>query len=155
MESRRQKKAEDAKRKGSITKWLHGQANDQENRKPLREIDNVKVEKTPVKENIMKEEMKVEKPNIVTNMKAEDEDEEMEGLCEYERIRLRNIRQREALFAELAILEAKEEVSEKKEKVIRDTRRSKEEKAETEPIRKKKRLLETLDEVKRKKRRLN
>ena len=33
----------------------------------------------------------------------EGEDSEMVGLSEYEKIRLRNIRQREALFAELAL----------------------------------------------------
>ena len=33
----------------------------------------------------------------------EEEDPEMVGLSEYEKIRLRNIRQREALFAELAL----------------------------------------------------
>merc|ERR1719357_1688661 len=42
----------------------------------------------------------------------EQEDSEMVGLSEYEKIRLRNIRQREALFAELALQEAKEEASE-------------------------------------------
>ena len=36
----------------------------------------------------------------------------MHGLCEYERIRLRNIRQKNALFAELAIQDAKEEARE-------------------------------------------
>ena len=35
----------------------------------------------------------------------------MAGLCEYERIRLRNIREREALFAELNISEAKSDLS--------------------------------------------
>eukprot|EP00092_Neocalanus_flemingeri_P023695 GFUD01025698.1.p1 GENE.GFUD01025698.1~~GFUD01025698.1.p1 ORF type:complete len:645 (+),score=236.83 GFUD01025698.1:117-2051(+) len=42
----------------------------------------------------------------------EDEnDPEMAGLCEYEKIRLRNIREREVLFAELKISEAKADLS--------------------------------------------
>ena len=56
--------------------------------------------KEDIKENI-KEEIKEDIKEVV---KVEAEaDPEMAGLCEYERIRLRNIRQREALFAELAI----------------------------------------------------
>ena len=54
----------------------------------------------------VKEEEKVEEL-----MKDED-DPEMAGLCEYEKIRLRNIRRREALFAELDLKEAKHEARE-------------------------------------------
>ena len=35
----------------------------------------------------------------------------MDGLCEYEKLRLSNIREREALFEELKISEAKSDVS--------------------------------------------
>ena len=35
----------------------------------------------------------------------------MVGLCEYEKIRLRNIRERQALFEELNLSESKDEVS--------------------------------------------
>jgi len=42
---------------------------------------------------------------------SEDNDPEMAGLCEYEKIRLRNIRERQALFEELNITEAKAELS--------------------------------------------
>jgi len=43
--------------------------------------------------------------------KQEVKDSEMDGLCEYEKIRLANIREREAMFAQLAITEAKEEAT--------------------------------------------
>merc|ERR1711915_358398 len=42
---------------------------------------------------------------------SDDDDPEMVGLCEYEKIRLRNIRERQALFEELNLSEAKDEVS--------------------------------------------
>merc|ERR1711892_868667 len=41
---------------------------------------------------------------------SDENDPEMEGLCEYEKIRLRNIREREALFNELNISEANSEL---------------------------------------------
>merc|ERR1719402_1992013 len=77
----------------------------------------------------------------------EEEDPEMVGLSEYEKIRLRNIRQREALFAELALQEAKEEASEASgvvgsstQAVKRSSRREKIEKDAAEPVRKSLRL---------------
>jgi len=77
----------------------------------------------------------------------EEEDPEMVGLSEYEKIRLRNIRQREALFAELALQEAKEEASEASgvvksstQAVKRSSRREKIDKDATEPVRKSLRL---------------
>eukprot|EP00090_Calanus_glacialis_P002643 TRINITY_DN11976_c0_g1_i1.p1 TRINITY_DN11976_c0_g1~~TRINITY_DN11976_c0_g1_i1.p1 ORF type:complete len:647 (-),score=230.67 TRINITY_DN11976_c0_g1_i1:29-1969(-) len=73
----------------------------------------------------------------------DENDPEMAGLCEYEKIRLRNIRERQAMFAELQISEAKSDfsqlftptqnrqapskrglASEKKEKVILPPRKS-------------------------------
>jgi len=42
---------------------------------------------------------------------SDDDDPEMAGLCEYEKIRLRNIREREAMFEELKISEAKSDLS--------------------------------------------
>jgi len=42
---------------------------------------------------------------------SDEDDPEMAGLCEYEKIRLRNIRERQALFAELNISEAKSDLS--------------------------------------------
>jgi len=50
--------------------------------------------------------------NTVKEEREGEEDAEMEGMCEYEKVRLRNIRQREALFRELALQEAKEEARE-------------------------------------------
>ena len=41
-------------------------------------------------------------------LREETAEEEMSGLCEYKRIRLRNIQHKEAFFAELAIKEAGE-----------------------------------------------
>jgi len=41
----------------------------------------------------------------------EEDDVEMEGLCEYEKIRLRNIRERQHMFAQLQIEEAKNQCS--------------------------------------------
>jgi len=77
----------------------------------------------------------------------EEEDPEMVGLSEYEKIRLRNIRQREALFAELALQEAKEEASEASrvvgsstQAIKRSSRREKIEKDAAEPVRKSLRL---------------
>jgi hypothetical protein len=58
----------------------------------------------------MEEEMGVEEADKAK--KVEEEDPEMHGLSEYERIRLRNIRQRKALFAELGIQDAKEKAQE-------------------------------------------
>jgi len=74
---------------------------------------------------------------------SDENDPEMAGLCEYEKIRLRNIRERQAMFAELQISEAKSDLSqlftptqnrqgpskrglasEKKEKVILPARKS-------------------------------
>jgi hypothetical protein len=63
-----------------------------------------------VKEEEMGEE--AEEVKMVEEEKVEEDDPEMRGLCEYERIRLRNIRQREALFAELELQDAKEEARE-------------------------------------------
>merc|ERR1712223_495440 len=78
---------------------------------------------------------------------AEEEDPEMVGLSEYEKIRLRNIRQREALFAELALQEAKEEAREASgvvgsstQAVKRFSRREKVDKDAAEPVRKSLRL---------------
>merc|ERR1719420_2231825 len=82
-------------------------------REPLGEIrtnsgDNVKdMVNAPSKENVTGGKL-IEKKEITEDMN-EEEDPEMVGLSEYEKIRLRNIRQREALFAELALQEAKEE----------------------------------------------
>merc|ERR1712142_639499 len=42
---------------------------------------------------------------------SDEDDPEMVGLCEYEKIRLRNIRERQALFEELKISEAKSDLS--------------------------------------------
>ena len=48
---------------------------------------------------------------VVGTCGSDDDDPEMVGLCEYEKIRLRNIRERQALFEELNLSEAKDEVS--------------------------------------------
>jgi len=105
------------------------------------------------KEDIVKNEdnfsdcVKKEEKNYVEKIDGESEnvdDSEMAGLCEYEKIRLKNIRQREALFAELAIKEAKEQASggHSKESVKREKRNrdSLEDKDSAEPVRKSLRL---------------
>ena len=45
--------------------------------------------------------------SIVVDAEEVENDPEMEGLCEYEKIRLRNIRERQQMFAQLQIEEAK------------------------------------------------
>ena len=88
-------------KQASITGFLMTQ------REPLGEIgnnlmDSMTEEKNVVNDAPRKENMKVEK--IIEKKQVEEaEDPGMVGLCEYEKIRLRNIRQREALFAELAL----------------------------------------------------
>ena len=91
-----------AAKQASITGFLMAQ------REPLGEIrtnfrDNVKdmANDAPSKENVKGGEL-IEKKKVTEEMN-EEEDPEMVGLSEYEKIRLRNIRQREALFAELAL----------------------------------------------------
>ena len=90
-------------KQASITGFLIAQ------REPLGEIranpaDGVKVNvvnDAPSKENVTVGDM-IEKKEVKEEMNDEG-DSGMVGLCEYEKIRLRNIRQREALFAELAL----------------------------------------------------
>ena len=92
-------------KQASITGFLMAQ------REPLGEIransvDRVQEEKHVVKDapsngNVTVGNM-IEKKEVKEEMNDE-EDSGMVGLCEYEKIRLRNIRQREALFAELAL----------------------------------------------------
>jgi len=135
-------------KQASITGFLMAQ------RKPLGEIkndseDSVKEEKHVVSGESSKENVKVEKTVEEKEVKEEMNDQEdpgMVGLCEYEKIRLRNIRQREALFAELALQEAKEEARETPRARApgasdkRSSRREKVEKDPTEPVRKSLRL---------------
>jgi len=135
-------------KQASITGFLMTQ------REPLGEIgnnlmDSIKEEKNVVNDAPRKENMKVEK--IIEKKQVEEaEDPGMVGLCEYEKIRLRNIRQREALFAELALQEAKEEAREAtgvtasgasgKRSSSRREKVEKLEKDPTEPVRKSLRL---------------
>merc|ERR1712037_421446 len=135
-------------KQASITGFLMAQ------REPLGEIransvDKVKEEKhvvndAPSKGNVTVGNM-IEKKEVKEEMNDE-EDPGMVGLCEYEKIRLRNIRQREALFAELALQEAKEEardalgVGASVASDRRSSRREKVEKDPTEPVRKSLRL---------------
>ena len=70
-----------------------------ESEKRRRKMKRVEEEKNMLDDNLEKE--KVEKADV--KYEVEKEDPEMDGLCEYEKIRMRNIRQREALFAELAL----------------------------------------------------
>jgi len=141
------RKLKEAKQ-ASITGFLMAQ------REPLGEIgtnsaDSVKekkhvVDDSPIKENALVEKI-IEKKEVKEEMDVE-EDSGMVGLCEYEKIRLRNIRQREALFAELALQEAKEEardalgVGASVASDRRSSRREKVEKDPTEPVRKSLRL---------------
>ena len=85
-------------KQASITGFLMAQ------REPLGEIGNNSVERVEEEENMLDDNLekeKVEKADVKNEV--EKEDPEMDGLCEYEKIRMRNIRQREALFAELAL----------------------------------------------------
>merc|ERR1712088_1097792 len=60
----------------------------------------------------VKEEVKVEVIEEPKTLKLEDEKwDPLAGLSDYEKIRLENIRQREALFAELELAEAKAAVT--------------------------------------------
>lgn len=77
-------------------------------------------------------------PSPQQQMKKEKEDFEMEGLCEYEKIRLNNIREREALFAELAIKESKAELTPSQPKPA--VKKEKVSKENCEPARKSQRL---------------
>merc|ERR1712123_384973 len=86
-----------------------------EKRKAFAELSNIDMEQ---KTNLgkLKEIKKIEKgvdasEGLLNSDNAEvdsdENDPEMEGLCEYEKIRLRNIRERQAMFAKLEIEEAK------------------------------------------------
>jgi len=90
-----------------------------EKRKAFAELSNIDIEQ---KTNLgkLKEIKKIKKgidasEGLLDSDNAEldsnENDPEMVGLCEYEKIRLRNIREREALFNELNISEAKSELS--------------------------------------------
>jgi len=90
-----------------------------EKRKAFAELSNIDMEQ---KTNLGKlKEIKKIKKGIDTSeglldsdnaeLDSNENDPEMVGLCEYEKIRLRNIREREALFNELNISEAKSELS--------------------------------------------
>ena len=81
-------------KQASITGFLMTQ------REPLGEIGNHSVERVEEEKNMFDDNLdkeKVEKADVKNEV--EKEDLEMDGLCEYEKIRMRNIRQREALFA--------------------------------------------------------
>merc|ERR1711892_963855 len=89
-----------------------------EKRKAFAELSNIDMEQ---KTNLgkLKEIKKIEKgvdasEGLLNSDNAEvhsdENDPEMVGLCEYEKIRLRNIREREALFNELNISEANSEL---------------------------------------------
>merc|ERR1712123_419192 len=89
-----------------------------EKRKAFAELSNIEMEQ---KNNLgkLKEIKKIKKgvdesEGLLKSDNAEvdsdENDPEMIGLCEYEKIRLRNIREREALFNELNISEAKSEL---------------------------------------------
>jgi len=89
--------------------------NDSEIVQEINEIYEKYKSQTNLVVNLMKsevdveeEEVKEEKENDI-ELKAEEPeyDPEMEGLCEYEKIRLRNIRERQQMFAQLQIQEAK------------------------------------------------
>jgi len=89
-------------------------------RRALAEVSNIKINQKQnlgklkvlksMKKGIEASEFILDSDN--SDKDAEDEnDPEMAGLCEYEKIRLRNIREREAMFAELKISEAKSDLS--------------------------------------------
>merc|ERR1711892_493535 len=89
-------------------------------RRALAEVSNIKINQ---KQNLGKlkvlKSMKkgIEASEFILDSDNSDKDvedvndPEMAGLCEYEKIRLRNIREREAMFAELKISEAKSDLS--------------------------------------------
>jgi len=63
--------------------------------------------KSEVDMEIKEEKLDASQEEKVMQEVDEIDDPEMEGLCEYEKIRLRNIRERQAMFAKLEIEEAK------------------------------------------------
>ena len=69
-------------------------------RKVLGELSNVNMNKT----------LSALKEDVSPEALAEEEDPAMAGLCEYEKVRLRNIREREQLFASLQFEETKSEL---------------------------------------------
>jgi len=86
------------------------------NNNPIVNITKIKSAESLDME-IKEEKMEVKQENVKeTKVEQEIDDEpeydpEMEGLCEYEKIRLRNIRERQAMFAKLEIDEAKSNCS--------------------------------------------
>ena len=85
-------------KQASITGFLMTQ------REPLGEIGNHSVERVEEEKIMLDDNLEKEKVQTAdVKNEVEKEDPEMDGLCEYEKIRMRNIRQREALFAELAL----------------------------------------------------
>ena len=85
-------------KQASITGFLMTQ------REPLGEIGNNSVERVEEEKIMLDDNLEKEKVQTAdVKNEVEKEDPEMDGLCEYEKIRMRNIRQREALFAELAL----------------------------------------------------
>merc|ERR1711892_1314816 len=75
-----------------------------EKRKAFAELSNIEMEQ---KTNLGKLK-EINSDNAEVD--SDENDPEMVGLCEYEKIRLRNIREREALFNELNISEANSEL---------------------------------------------
>jgi len=89
-------------------------------RRALAEVSNIKINQKQnlgklkvlksMKKGIEASEFILDSDNSDKDVEDEN-DPEMAGLCEYEKIRLRNIREREAMFAELKISEAKSDLS--------------------------------------------
>jgi len=79
-------------------------ANPKKLRGALTEVTNLNIVNQLSKKN-----HNVEKEPKTEDIKMEEDDAEMDGLCEYEKIRLKNIRERQAMFAELEINSAKSE----------------------------------------------
>ena len=92
--------------KGKYDEWITTANTALKKRKVFAEISNINSKETSIKK---KE--SVHQVLVDSDKDADEDDPEMAGLCEYEKIRLRNIREREALFEELRISEAKSDFS--------------------------------------------
>merc|ERR1712106_1182208 len=86
-----------------------------EKRKAFAELSNIEMEQKTnlgklkeIKKGVDKSEGLLNSDNAEVD--SDENDPEVIGLCEYEKIRLRNIREREALFNELNISEANSEL---------------------------------------------
>lgn len=100
-------------------------------RKALSEISNEL--STPVKKEAFKKELKVESPDE-ENKPDVKPDPKFDGLCEYEKIRMKNIMERQAMFQSLDMEDAKMELTPSRPKHVPSSRGLASEKKVTEVL---------------------